>query len=303
MIEKIPTGFRFDVTGIVLHFSGFYIELYVFVYETACSSFHGYNDEFHHLIYFHNGNVDMTYRDQITHVVPKTYMYFPPKHIHDETILDEHVIRYQLSFGVFKNRHSDKNCDDNKYNIMSSLESSSLFEALFIDKILEIHSNTSNPERLFEKIITELSSNMFANRYKATMLFYELFIDLYRDFNKTTENDNSRRYFPSSKLTPLILYRYLFLNAKTVTLESVSKDFVLSRRTIQRYIKKAYHTSFVNFLNEIKIEVAKELIQTTDLSITKVAQEVGYNSKTYFNKVFYNYEKKTPTEFKNEVKK
>jgi len=98
------------------------------------------------------------------------------------------------------------------------------------------------------------------------------------------------------------ILRYLFNNVKTVTLESVAKDFVLSKRSIQRYIKSAYNTSFVTFLNRIKIEVAKELIQTTDLSITKISQEVGYHSKSYFNKIFMKHEKMTAAEYKIDLK-
>ena len=42
---------------------------------------------------------------------------------------------------------------------------------------------------------------------------------------------------------------------------------------------------------------------STDLSITEIAYEVGYNEKSYFSKVFRKKSGQTPSEFREEMQK
>ena len=55
-------------------------------------------------------------------------------------------------------------------------------------------------------------------------------------------------------------------------------------------------------LNEIRIEYACKLLLHSNLTISEIAYEVGYNNLSYFNKVFKTITKQTPIEYKNSLK-
>jgi len=63
------------------------------------------------------------------------------------------------------------------------------------------------------------------------------------------------------------------------------------------YFKKIMNITFTDFINQYRIEQACIMLQQ-DKSIGEVCFECGFNNVPYFNKVFKNIIKKTPSEFK-----
>ena len=63
------------------------------------------------------------------------------------------------------------------------------------------------------------------------------------------------------------------------------------------YFKKIMNITFTDFINQYRIEQACILLQQ-EKSIGEVCFECGFNNVPYFNKVFKNIVKKTPSEFK-----
>ena len=63
------------------------------------------------------------------------------------------------------------------------------------------------------------------------------------------------------------------------------------------YFKKTMNITFTDFINQYRIEQACKLLQQ-EKSVGEVCFECGFNNVPYFNKVFKNIIKKTPSEFK-----
>ena len=51
------------------------------------------------------------------------------------------------------------------------------------------------------------------------------------------------------------------------------------------------------------MEKAKELLQNRELSIARIAVQLGYNDQSYFDKVFKRYEAITPAQYRKKVLK
>ena len=63
------------------------------------------------------------------------------------------------------------------------------------------------------------------------------------------------------------------------------------------YFKKIMNITFTDFINQYRIEQACILLQQ-EKSVGEVCFQCGFNNVPYFNKVFKNIVKKTPSEFK-----
>jgi two-component system response regulator YesN len=70
------------------------------------------------------------------------------------------------------------------------------------------------------------------------------------------------------------------------SLESLAKQYSLNASYLSKVFKQRYGKNFIDFITELRIEQAKKLLTTTDKSIKEITYEVGYNSQTYFCKVF-----------------
>ena len=54
------------------------------------------------------------------------------------------------------------------------------------------------------------------------------------------------------------------------------------------------------FINTVRINKAKELMQTSDYTISEISYKVGYSDNAYFSKTFKRITGKTPGEFRKD---
>lgn len=71
-----------------------------------------------------------------------------------------------------------------------------------------------------------------------------------------------------------------------VSLSKLSKIYGANPKYAGRIFKKQMGVSFNSYLNGLRIENAKNLLETTSLKIIDVSLESGFNNVTYFNKIF-----------------
>ena len=57
------------------------------------------------------------------------------------------------------------------------------------------------------------------------------------------------------------------------------------------------------FLNSIRVEKAKELLSSSELSLSEIAQEIGYTDQSYFGKVFKTQTGYSPHTYRNRAKR
>ena len=88
-----------------------------------------------------------------------------------------------------------------------------------------------------------------------------------------------------------------------ITLEIVSEKFGISIRSLNRRFKQATGKSPMQYLQQLRIENAQELLKTSNLSIAEVAYNVGYPDNSYFSALFRKAISVSPKEYRNLVRK
>ena len=83
-----------------------------------------------------------------------------------------------------------------------------------------------------------------------------------------------------------------------ITLNELAEHTYVSTYYLSRMFKKELGKNFVEYLNEIRIEKAKELLRDTQYKTYEIAEIVGIQDPHYFSKIFKKYVNMTPTEFK-----
>ncbi len=56
--------------------------------------------------------------------------------------------------------------------------------------------------------------------------------------------------------------------------------------------------NFSDYLNQLRIEAAMNLLKTTEMNINEISEMVGYNSQHYFSRIFKKYTGHVPTEYR-----
>ncbi|NLY18745.1 MAG: response regulator [Clostridiaceae bacterium] len=84
-----------------------------------------------------------------------------------------------------------------------------------------------------------------------------------------------------------------------ISLKSVAQHVFVSDSYLSRIFKEDMNKSFVEYLTEIRIEKAIELIKTTDLPNYVIAEKIGYENINYFGRVFKKITGLTPSQYRN----
>jgi AraC-like DNA-binding protein len=77
--------------------------------------------------------------------------------------------------------------------------------------------------------------------------------------------------------------------AESITLEDVTRHVNISSRHLNRVYMQIFNTSVMQDLSEIRIEYAKKYLYSTDHSIEKIAEIVGFTSTRTLYKLFKKY--------------
>lgn len=89
---------------------------------------------------------------------------------------------------------------------------------------------------------------------------------------------------------------------RKITLEEVAGLTNKSVSAFSHYFKKVTKTNYINFLTQIRIKHACELLKSTNLSITEICFESGFNNWANFSKHFKNYCKTSPSKYRASIK-
>ena len=87
--------------------------------------------------------------------------------------------------------------------------------------------------------------------------------------------------------------------AEPFSLEQLAEQFHLTKRTLLRRFKAALNDTPLNYLQRLRIEHAKRLLETTNIPIEQIVLQVGYEDISSFRKLFINYTELTPSQYRH----
>ncbi|HHW32148.1 MAG TPA: AraC family transcriptional regulator [Clostridiaceae bacterium] len=153
---------------------------------------------------------------------------------------------------------------------------------------------------LIEQIYSEINTKSIGYYSKIQSLLSQTIIDILRlvspevkdNYIIPERSDDDRR---SSLIEGFFDKNYAIPG---ITIEHLAEYLNLSARQTSRIIKSLYNASFNEKLTEIRIEVAKDMLLNTDLSIEQISEKSGYSSPTYFHKVFKEVTGMTPQNYR-----
>ena len=85
---------------------------------------------------------------------------------------------------------------------------------------------------------------------------------------------------------------------KDISLDDVSREINISPYYFSKVFKEATGQNFIDYLTGLRIDKAKELLETTDMSMKEICVEVGYSNPNYFSRIFKKIVGVSPTEYK-----
>lgn len=186
----------------------------------------------------------------------------------------------------------------------------------FTDRFLRLHFTDRSIQSLlscFDKEIISTSKETFP-RIKKLLLLLEkesiddpsnrIFIYLADILNILNENVRSPRveHVPAAyaNFAPILLYISQNYN-RISKIEEIAEEFFMSKYYLCHVFKEATGLTLIQYLNNIKIQHACNLLVNSNLSILEIGNVCGFNSSMYFCKIFKQALSVTPSEFRKQA--
>jgi AraC-like DNA-binding protein len=125
------------------------------------------------------------------------------------------------------------------------------------------------------------------------------------------ESDSPTTDDPDINLQPLMekLESYMLAHKPytdpKLSIHDLATGMQLSHHLLSRVINEGFHKNFFDFINSYRVEEFKRLIQIPQyhhFTLLSIAFEVGFNSKTAFNRAFKKLTNYTPSEYFYEIR-
>lgn len=86
-----------------------------------------------------------------------------------------------------------------------------------------------------------------------------------------------------------------------ITLDEISRDACISPHYFCTLFKNETGENFIDYLTNVRIQKAKELLDKDELSVKEIGYKVGYGDANYFSRIFKKIVGKTATEYKDRL--
>ncbi|MBE6088262.1 MAG: AraC family transcriptional regulator [Clostridium beijerinckii] len=130
---------------------------------------------------------------------------------------------------------------------------------------------------------------------------YDLIVILLRGYIKKIYNESELK----SKMLLLQRFKdvidYIENNfTEKIDLEKLSKIAGFSKGHFCRLFKQITSMSAIDYINNLRINKAFDLLKNSDLNITEIAVSCGFSDSNYFSRIFKNHKKISPMQTKKQ---
>ena len=100
-----------------------------------------------------------------------------------------------------------------------------------------------------------------------------------------------------NRLAEVMVSSQIFLRSN-LTLDELSLEMGMSKEALSSFLNNRLNQNFYFYVNSFRIDKARNLLQSSDLSIKEIAFECGFVNDSHFNRIFKQHVGITPKQFR-----
>ncbi|RXZ82477.1 AraC family transcriptional regulator [Paenibacillaceae bacterium] len=172
-------------------------------------------------------------------------------------------------------------------------------ESLYpLEELNYIFESNKDARKIVGEIITAIHHEVMEQRkgyeIAVSMHIKHLLLTLFRYDSR--EQLQAFEYFEADVLRPVIAYVDEQLSGK-IELEQASRIAGMNYSYFSTFFKKKLGISFIDYVNRKRVLKAEQLLATASMSVTEIAEAVGFSNMAHFYTLFKRHNGCTPKQF------
>lgn len=90
------------------------------------------------------------------------------------------------------------------------------------------------------------------------------------------------------------------MDRQKMKMENLAKEFAMSKNYISSYVKVQTGMSVQNHTLQFRLKAAEKLLKQSKFNINEIAEQLGFNDASHFNKLFKKNKNMSPMAFRSE---
>lgn len=91
--------------------------------------------------------------------------------------------------------------------------------------------------------------------------------------------------------------------SERISISILSSESGMSPKKLQLGFKVLYSKTINEYIRQLKLEISRDYLKNTDLSVSEIVYAIGIKSRSYFSKIFFEAYNILPTDYRKQLKK
>lgn len=182
----------------------------------------------------------------------------------------------------------------------------SVFETKYLNPVLRnknlkhlsIYGNNQTQKEILYKLrkaaILQDKSN---SEFQIRNLFSEIWLLLLNEISLSEQKNVPATLVKQERIQTMMSFIQSNYGEK-VSLDDIAASASVGKREALRSFQNYIHQTPIEYLTECRIEAAKKLLKTSNLSILEIALQSGFSNESYFCKIFKKHTDTTPNAYR-----
>lgn len=159
----------------------------------------------------------------------------------------------------------------------------------FLSKLEDLGFDSESLQHIKRECFIKISEAKYAGAFLETLHKILANLETLTEKYRMNAGDGTMQ-----RITEYIAQNY----AQALTLNDLAKRFNFNYYYLSSYFSERNREGFSEYLNQVRIEKATELLRDAAMPISRVSEAVGYSDQSYFSKVFKKFTGCIPSDYR-----
>lgn len=256
-----------------------------------------HNHSYFELVYVYRGSCVQNISNQAITMSEGDAMLLNPHALHWIYITDPNdiVFNVMISKEVFEN------------SLLALLSDNQLLSNFFLDYFYQLNKIDDSiyfpflPQYSIQHLIQQLAEESLTDQLGSNTIMkalcLQIFTYLAREYQHYYEATQEDLFVDRIALD---MIHYIQENLQTVSLKRIAEKFNYSQTHISRLLKKSFHKGYLELIQNIRLQTAKDLLENTQFTMEEISNQVGVYDVSYLYKIFKKKYGLSPVQYRKE---